>query len=149
MSTEPEAPAEAEPDPTTPEGSKLTRPPGVPDGMFLALPKPEVEGEQVPPIPVEFGAGLTDPDVKGHRWMIFTATDGTVTANFRIPWQMGPGLGASIASTFARLANMAASQENGGLIVPGKPAGGGLLVPAPGQPMPPRGSSPLTMGGGK
>jgi hypothetical protein len=109
--------------------------------MFLALPQPTVPGEVVPPIPCEFGVGLTDKDAKGHRWAILQATDGTVSASFRIPWQLAAQVGAQLANGLAAMQQKAASEENGGLVVPGKPAGGGLFIPGPGQrtpgPIPP------------
>jgi hypothetical protein len=100
--------------------------------MFLAMPQPESPGEVVPPIPVEARVALTDPDTKGRRWAIIQMGDGTVSASFRIPWQLGPQFGQQLAAGLVQMAQRAASEENGGLVVPGRNAGG-LFVPVPGQ----------------
>lgn len=109
------------------------RPPpqGVPEWLFLELPKPSVPGEIVPPIPVTFSVGLTDPDVHGHRWAILRGTDGTATVDWRIPWQMGPGVGMAIAQGLAAMAQKADEDETGGLVIPGRAPGGGsgLVIP--------------------
>lgn len=119
-----------------PGGSPLGQMPGVPEGMFLELPKPTVKGEVIPPVPVEFGAGLTGPDVKGHRWAILRVSDGTVTADFRIPWQVAAQVGAGIAQGLANVQAQAAREQSGGLILPNQ-AAGGLLIPQPAAGPPP------------
>lgn len=118
-------------------GSPLGQPPGVPEGMFLELPKPTVEGEVIPPVPVEFGAGLTGRDAKGHRWAILRVSDGTVTADIRIPWQVAAQVGAGIAQGLAAVQAQAAREQSGGLILPNQ-AAGGLLIPQPAGGWPPR-----------
>jgi hypothetical protein len=115
-----------------PATSEVGTPPGIPEGMFLALPQPKTPGEVIPPIPVEFSVGLTDKDVHGHRWVVFQAADGTVSVSFRVPWQMAPQIGMQIANGLSAMAQKAAAEENGGLVVPGRPAGGGLFVARPG-----------------
>jgi len=107
-------------------------PPGIPEGMFLALPQPTQPGEIIPPIPVQFEVGLTDKDSKGHRWAILRATDGTVTVDFRIPWQLAAQQGMQIAQGLAGMQQRAASEENAGLVVPGGGPGGGLFIPGRG-----------------
>ncbi len=102
--------------------------PGVPEGMFIPLPQPTQPGEVIPPIPCAFSAGLTNPDSKGNRWVILQGFDGTMSATFRIPWQIAAQIGAQIAAGLAEMQQKAASEQNGGLIVPGGNAGG-LLVP--------------------
>jgi hypothetical protein len=138
---------ETQPDePDLTSESQLTRPPGVPEGMFLALPTPTKPGEQIPPIPVEFGVGLTDKDVNGHRWAILQAADGTVSASFRVPWQMAGQIGMQIAQGLNAMMQRAASEENGGLVVPGRENGGGLVVARPGQTPMPNGATPINLG---
>jgi hypothetical protein len=110
-------------------------PPGVPDGAFLMMPQPTVPGEVIPPIPMTFATGLTNPDVLGHRWAVLRCTDGTTTVDFRIPWQMAGQIGAAIAQGLAQMQQQAASEQNGGLIVPSPP--GSLLIPRPGDARPP------------
>lgn len=117
-----------------PGGSALSAPDGMPEGAFLELPKPTEPGEMIPPIPCQFEFGLTPKDSKGHRWAVLQVTDGTVTAKFRIPWQVSGQVGMQIAQGLAAVQAKAASEENGGLVVPGRPAGGGLLVPGRGGP---------------
>lgn len=121
---------------------KVAERPNMPEGMFLDIPKPTMPGEVIPPIPVDFQVGLTDKDVKGHRWVVLRGSDRTVTVDFRIPWQLAAQMGAGIAASLAAMQQKAASEENGGLVVPGKPAGGGLFVARPGQSVP-RGIPPL------
>lgn len=126
----------ATPDEPAPDDQPPTPgvPVGMPDGSFLSLPQPTMPGEVIPPIPVTFAVGLTDPDVKGHRWAILRASDGTVTAEFRLPWQAAPQIGVNIAQGLAAMAQKASQEANGGLVLPnGGGQGGGLFVPAPGS----------------
>lgn len=138
--------ATPEPNPPDDPGPTLTNPPGVPEGMFLALPQPSTPAEQIPPIPVEFGFGLTAKDAKGHRWAVLQATDGTVTNSYRIPWQMATQIGMQIAQGLNAMQQKAAAEENSGLVVPGRENGGGLVVARPGRTPLPNGTTPLNLG---
>jgi hypothetical protein len=116
---------------STPEDPHVLSEPGppVPDGAFLVLPQPSTPGEVIPPIPVTFGFGLTNPDTKGHRWTVLRATDGTITADYRIPWQMAEQIGAGIAAGLAQMAQKAQAEEGPRLIMPNGAGPGALLLP--------------------
>lgn len=133
---------------TTDPNTDVGQPSGIPEGMFL-MPPPVADGEVTPPLPVTFAAGLTPKDAKGRRWVILRCTDGTVTADLRIPWQIAGQIGQQIAQGLAAQQAQAAAEENSGLVVPGRPAGGGgLFVPTPGAPVTgPRGGTPLNGAG--
>jgi hypothetical protein len=121
----------------TPDASPLTTPPGVPEGAFLALPQPTQPGEVIPPIPCQFQFGLTTPDVKGHQWVVLSIGDGTVTGQYRIPWQLAEQVGAQVAQGLSAMARRAASEANGGLVVPGGTRGGLFVPGGPGRGVPP------------
>lgn len=118
---------------TEDSGAALTAPAGIPAGAFLELPKPTVDGEVIPPIPVTFAVGATPKDALGHRWIILRAFDGTVTAEFRLPWQLAPGIGQAIMNGLSQVAQQIDAEETAGLIVPGRAPGGAhqLLIPGP------------------
>lgn len=113
---------------------------GAAEGAFLQPPVPTEPGEVIPPIPCSFAVGLTDPDVKGHRWAILRGTDGTVTVDFRVPWQMAAQIGAGIGQGLAQMQSQAEQEASGGLILPGGSAAGSLLIPQHGVPRPQMGN---------
>jgi hypothetical protein len=123
-------PGPAEPDP----GAPLSTPPGQPEGSFLALPQPKIEGEMIPPIPVQFHVGLTKPDVHGRLWALLIFDDGTVRAQARIPWQVAAESGAAIANGLAQMQARAEQMAGPQIVTP--PAAGGLIMPGQFGPLP-------------
>lgn len=80
------------------------------------------------PAPVMFSVGLTEPNRDGVQWAILQADDGTVSARFRMPWQVAPQIGQSIAQGLTAIAQQAERNATGGLLLP-PGATAGLIVP--------------------
>lgn len=120
------------PDPVA--GAETTQPPTLTAdaaGMHLIRPQPSQEGAMVPPMDVTASVGLTQKDTAGRQWAILRFTDGTMTLDFRIPWQIAANYGVAIAQGLAAMQNKARSEEHSGLIVTNGAGGqpGQILIP--------------------
>lgn len=98
--------------------------------LVLTLP-PLPPGTVAPPMGLQIGVGLTDPDAAGNQWAVLRLADGTVSAEFRIPTGMAGGIGQAIAEGLMGIQRQAetGAGKPSGLVVP--PGARGLVIPRP------------------
>lgn len=107
-----------------------------PDGDAAPDQPGPVDPGQLPLMPVQFATGLTEKDADGNRLAILRASDGTMTIDFHVPWQIAGQIGVGIAQGLARVQAQAQAEQGPQLILPNQSAGG-LFLPQPGEPRPP------------
>jgi hypothetical protein len=108
----------------------MTEPQPAGGGVFLTPPNMP-EGETAPPMGLIAVVALTKPDAAGRVWVVLQLSDDTVSAQFRIPWQVAAPLGQNIGEQLAQAAGRAQAMAGPSLFIPGVNMPDGPLPPPP------------------